>query len=146
MNVFAVLIGSWLCQNVTGKNCSLKGSKFFPVRVKSSGSGANCCQLNIDYIIHSMPRSLGLFRKGKIVHSIVGLTLKVPNKNCSRRHFNFAQLLSFEENKAWFHMWILCKIRLDFTFLKGDNHCESSALQRIHMKGGIKSPIFYEKQ
>ena len=27
------------------------------------------------------------------------LTLKVPNKNCSRRHFNFL-LLSFEENKA----------------------------------------------
>ena len=27
------------------------------------------------------------------------LTLKVPNKNCSRRHLNFL-LLSFEENKA----------------------------------------------
>ena len=27
------------------------------------------------------------------------LTLKGPNKNCSRRHFNFL-LLSFEENKA----------------------------------------------
>ena len=27
------------------------------------------------------------------------LTLKAPNKNCSRRHFNFL-LLSFEENKA----------------------------------------------
>ena len=27
------------------------------------------------------------------------LTLKVPNKNYSRRHFNFL-LLSFEENKA----------------------------------------------
>ena len=26
-------------------------------------------------------------------------TLKTPNKNCSRRHFNFL-LLSFEENKA----------------------------------------------
>ena len=26
------------------------------------------------------------------------LTLKAPNKNCSRRHFNFL-LLSFEENK-----------------------------------------------
>ena len=35
------------------------------------------------------------------------LTLKAPNKNCSRRHFNFL-LLSFEENKAWFFMWILC--------------------------------------
>ena len=35
------------------------------------------------------------------------LTFKVPNKNCSRRHFNFL-LLSFEENKAWFFMWILC--------------------------------------
>ena len=28
-----------------------------------------------------------------------GLTLKTPNKNCSRQHFNFL-LLSFEENKA----------------------------------------------
>ena len=27
------------------------------------------------------------------------LTLKAPNKNCSRRHYNFL-LLSFEENKA----------------------------------------------
>ena len=27
------------------------------------------------------------------------LTLKAPNKNCSRRHFNFFTL-SFEENKA----------------------------------------------
>ena len=27
------------------------------------------------------------------------LTLKAPNKNCSRQHFNFL-LLSFEENKA----------------------------------------------
>ena len=35
------------------------------------------------------------------------LTLKAPNKNCSRLHFNFL-LLSFEENKAWFFMWILC--------------------------------------
>ena len=29
----------------------------------------------------------------------VSLTLKAPNKNCSRRHFNFL-LLSLEENKA----------------------------------------------
>ena len=29
----------------------------------------------------------------------LSLTLKVPNKNCSRQHFNFL-LLSFEENKA----------------------------------------------
>ena len=35
------------------------------------------------------------------------LTLKVPNKNCSRQHFTFL-LLSFEQNKAWFFMWILC--------------------------------------
>ena len=27
------------------------------------------------------------------------LTIKMPNKNCSRRHFNFL-LLSFKENKA----------------------------------------------
>ena len=33
-------------------------------------------------------------------NSILGLlTLKAPNKNCSRRHFNFF-ILSLEENKA----------------------------------------------
>ena len=32
------------------------------------------------------------------VHRFI-LTLKVPNKNCSRRHFIFL-LLSFEENKT----------------------------------------------
>ena len=31
------------------------------------------------------------------------LTLKVPNKNCSRQHFNFL-LLSFKENKAGFFL------------------------------------------
>ena len=36
------------------------------------------------------------------------LTLKAPNKNCSRRQYNFL-LLSFEENKAWLFMWILCQ-------------------------------------
>ena len=35
------------------------------------------------------------------------LTLKVPNKNCSRWHFIFL-LLCLEENKAWSFMWILC--------------------------------------
>ena len=39
--------------------------------------------------------------------SVATLTLKAPNKNCSRRHFNFS-LLSFEKNKASFFMWILC--------------------------------------
>ena len=38
---------------------------------------------------------------------IQALTVKVPKKHCSRRHFNFL-LLSFKENKAWFFMWILC--------------------------------------
>ena len=32
-------------------------------------------------------------------HSKHCLTLKAPNKNCSRRHFHFT-LLSFEENKG----------------------------------------------
>ena len=35
------------------------------------------------------------------------LTLKVPNKNCNKQHFNLF-LSSFEDNKAWFFMWILC--------------------------------------
>ena len=33
------------------------------------------------------------------------LNFKAPNKNCSRRHFNFL-LLSFEENKACCSKWI----------------------------------------
>ena len=45
------------------------------------------------------------------------LTLKAPNKNCSRRHFN-SLLLSFEKRK------------LDFS-------CEPSAKQRIHLKHQI---------
>ena len=45
---------------------------------------------------------------------LVSLTLKAANKNCSRRHFIF-------------HFYLLQKIRLDVL-------CESSALQRIHMK------------
>ena len=42
------------------------------------------------------------------------LAVKAPNKNCSRRHFNF-------------FFYLLKKIRLDFS-------CESSAQQRIHLK------------
>ena len=38
---------------------------------------------------------------------MVFFTLKAPNKNCSWRHLNFS-LLSFEENKAWFFLWIVC--------------------------------------
>ena len=64
--------------------------------------------------------TLGMDSSLKVTHSISSslsfaflapkikiLTLKAPNKNCSRRHFNFL-LLSFEE------------LRLDFS-------CESSA-------------------
>ena len=63
----------------------------------------------------SIPHSFEFFQflhfKGKIAIIIMctttnsgfsrnlPLTLKAPNKNCSRRHFNFL-LLSFEENKA----------------------------------------------
>ena len=47
------------------------------------------------------------------------LTLKEPNKNCCRRHFNFL-LLSFEENKAWCFKWILC--------LAEDSHETSSLI------------------
>ena len=36
------------------------------------------------------------------VKSDSSLTLKAPNKKCSRRHFNFL-LLSFEENKQGYH-------------------------------------------
>ena len=32
-------------------------------------------------------------------HLLQNLTFKVPNKNCSRQHFNFI-LLSFKENEA----------------------------------------------
>ena len=34
-----------------------------------------------------------------VPYSLMLLNLKAPNKNCSRRHFNFL-LLSFEENNA----------------------------------------------
>ena len=34
-----------------------------------------------------------------LVFKVKSLTFKGPNKNCSRRHFNFL-LSSFEENKA----------------------------------------------
>ena len=37
------------------------------------------------------------FRRSIIIEPI---TLKAPNKNCSRRYFNFL-LLFFEENKTW---------------------------------------------
>ena len=53
------------------------------------------------------------------IWTVSSLTVKAPNKICSRRHFNFL-LLSFEE------------IRLDFS-------CESSALQRIHLKHQVLS-------
>ena len=47
--------------------------------------------------------------------TVIVLTLKAPNKNFSRRHFNV------------FYFYLLKKIWLDVL-------CESSALQRIHMK------------
>ena len=40
-----------------------------------------------------------LINSGFIVQAVLALTLKAPNKNCSRRHFDFL-ILSFEENKA----------------------------------------------
>ena len=43
------------------------------------------------------------------------LTLKAPNKNCSRRHFNFL-LLSFKENEAWCFKWILCQATSSLIF------------------------------
>ena len=36
------------------------------------------------------------------------LTLKAPNKNCSRRHFFFLLLFFEKKKKAWCCMWILC--------------------------------------
>ena len=59
---------------------------------------------------HCLPtsRSISNFCRCKFCCLFFGdLTLKVSNKNCSRRHFNFL-LSSFEENKAWYFMWILC--------------------------------------
>ena len=47
------------------------------------------------------------------LQNLTSLTLKAPNKNCNRRHFNFL-FLSFEENKAWFFMWILCLAEYSF--------------------------------
>ena len=52
------------------------------------------------------------------------------NKNCSRWHFNIL-VLSFEENKAWFFMWILC--------LAKDSHELSS-----HIFSGRQGKNIYE--
>ena len=46
--------------------------------------------------------------------SVFVSTLKAPNKNCGRRHFNFS-LLSFEENEAWLFMWIHLKHQVSFS-------------------------------
>ena len=41
------------------------------------------------------------------------LTLRAPNKNCSR-HFIIFLILSFEENMAWFFMWFTWNIKSYF--------------------------------
>ena len=61
-----------------------------------------------------------LINKKNYLRIILSLTLKSPNKNCSRRHFNF--LLLFLE-----------KIRLDFS-CEAEDSLETSSL------------IFSEKQ
>ena len=75
---------------------------------QDSGQSVSMYQCVCDYCLHILPFLL------ELVTACICLTLKAPNKNCSRRHFNFL-LLSFEE------------IRPDFS-------CESSAKQRIHLK------------
>ena len=46
-------------------------------------------------------------RVGCFQQTLWTLTLKAPNENGSRRHFNSLPS-HFGENKAWFFMWILC--------------------------------------
>ena len=74
------------------------------------------------------------------------LNLKAPNKNCSRRHFNF-WLLSFQENKAWFFMWILCRAEdsletssLIFSEKQWKNICECCLLQLWLALSGLTQP------
>ena len=57
----------------------------------NSGSKSNSVMTS-DAILHYVSFSV-------VISSPGALTLKAPNKNCSRRHFNFL-LLSFEDNKA----------------------------------------------
>ena len=75
-----ILIGSFSDAKAANQNIYKKALK------------SDKAQINVSY-------TAGNFR--------MSLTLKVPNKNCSRWHFNFL-LSSVEENKAWFFMWILC--------------------------------------
>ena len=56
------------------------------------------------------------YQKHTKISNCIILALKVPNKNCSRRHFNFS-LLSFKENKAWFFMRILFTWNIKSYFL-----------------------------
>ena len=54
-------------------------------------------------MLHLAASELHLQRLHKTLNWLSGLkslTLKAPNKKCSRRHFNF---LSFKENKAFKH-------------------------------------------
>ena len=72
--------------------------------LRTLGLGAN--SVDPDEVAHYEPPHLDLCCLQMQLFSFSGafwakslLTLKVPNKNFSRRHFNFL-LLSFEENKA----------------------------------------------
>ena len=81
---------------------------FYPLRVKCLPNSPNQTSKTRTHApSHARTQTLQL----------TDLTLKAPNKNCSRRHFNFL-LLSFEENKASCFMWILC--------LEEDSHETSS--------------------
>ena len=82
-------------------------SKFFPLRVDPI-SKSYIIQRGQQDFMHVKVTLCSKNRQGAfiIAGALLGLTLKVPNKNCSKRHF--------------FYFYLSKKIRLDFS-------CESSA-------------------
>ena len=70
---------------------------FFPIILEGLwGITDDITTIPFHHVLFSAVLHVAELAKSISVHS---LTLKAPNKNCSRRHFNFL-LLSFKENKA----------------------------------------------
>ena len=98
------------CDNITLPewNCSLR--KYLPLQEQIPifnpvALGQNyrvlaiLCAIGLRIISHSKGRLNETTALLPLKEYKLTLTLKAPNKNCSRRHFNFL-FLSFKENKA----------------------------------------------
>ena len=77
------------------------------------------------------------------VNQLRHLTLKAPNKNCSRQHFNFL-LLSFEENKGLIFQRIHLKHQVLFSLKNNEKIlvnvicCVSDSLSAAVMIGALR--------